>query len=171
MLQLVRRRSVGCVATLSHRRFVVRRLCDLPPLTTTKSGLMYRDVPPLPPSDVPEAMPGSPVAVHYTGRLEDGTVFASAVGAAAWHERTTGCSHQQAPKVRPPAFSCIQSHNNMMAGRLSLQWRQTMTFLIRALVMRDYIPNFRCLPKLLQAKKQAVTGRQSIECSLQLPWT
>ena len=58
-----------------------------------------------------------------------------------------------------------------MAGRLSLQWRQTMTFLIRALVMRDYIPNFRCLPKLLQAKKQAVTGRQSIECSLQLPWT
>jgi len=36
---------------------------------------MYRDVPPPPPEDAEIATPGSPVAVHYTGRLEDGTVF------------------------------------------------------------------------------------------------
>mmetsp|Transcript_17436 Transcript_17436/g.44636 ORF Transcript_17436/g.44636 Transcript_17436/m.44636 type:complete len:175 (+) Transcript_17436:25-549(+) len=49
-------------------------------LTTTPSGLMYRDI------HVPEADNGlktatgmMTVAVHYTGRLEDGTVFDSSL--------------------------------------------------------------------------------------------
>jgi hypothetical protein len=66
------RRCAGGGALLAGAR---RRLCDLPPLITKPSGLMYRDVPPAPPEDAKVAEPGSPVFVHYTGRLEDGTVF------------------------------------------------------------------------------------------------
>jgi len=53
-----------------------RLLCtELPELTTTPSGLMYRDV--FVPDDTATATRGQHVAVHYAGRLEDGTVFDS----------------------------------------------------------------------------------------------
>lgn len=62
---------------------VSRRLCSLPPLTTTESGLMYRDVyVPDTTSDTMRAKAGLPVSVHYTGRLEGGTVFDSSFESA-----------------------------------------------------------------------------------------
>ena len=51
----------------------VRRLCTTP-LTTTRSGLMYRDVHV---TEAAEATRGDTVSVHYTGRLEDGKIFDS----------------------------------------------------------------------------------------------
>ena len=59
----------------------------------------------------------------------------------------------------------------MMAGRLSLQWRQTMTFLIRALVMRDYIPNFWVFTETITSKEAGSNWETKYQCSLQLPWT
>ena len=67
-----------------------RHLCSLPPLTKTASGLMYRDVPPPPPEDAAVATPGLPVFVHYTGRLEDGTIFDSSHNVGAPIEFTLG---------------------------------------------------------------------------------
>lgn len=57
---------------------LLRKLC-VPPLTTTRSGLMYRDVHVPQGSSDATARRGSPVAIHYTGRLEDGTIFDSSV--------------------------------------------------------------------------------------------
>ena len=61
-------------------RTIVRRYCSSNlPLTTTRSGLMYRDVhvPESSDDDAKTATNMVTVAVHYTGRLEDGTVFDS----------------------------------------------------------------------------------------------
>lgn len=45
-------------------------------MTTTASGLQYQD---LAVGEGAEAQPGSPVTVHYTGWLEDGTEFDSSL--------------------------------------------------------------------------------------------
>ena len=57
----------------------LRRFCtESIPLITLKSGLMYRDI--YTPDDNAEiAEPNKLVSVHYTGRLEDGTVFDSSI--------------------------------------------------------------------------------------------
>ena len=55
-----------------------RRMCSPPSLTTTSSGLMYRDI--HVPDDGEVAANGSTVSVDYTGRLEDGNVFDSSSG-------------------------------------------------------------------------------------------
>ena len=53
---------------LSAVRRVARALCtQLPELTTTKSGLMYRDVS-TPEPEAPQPVTGDLVSVHYTGR-------------------------------------------------------------------------------------------------------
>ena len=72
MLRLVSRTAL--------RSSLLRRYCaSLPPLTTTKSGLMFRDVHLSEDSEAKKATNMVQVAVHYTGRLEDGTVFDSSV--------------------------------------------------------------------------------------------
>ena len=63
---------------MRHPPSLARALCSLPPLTTTPSGLMYRDVF-VPASDSAVAASGMSVSVHYTGRLEDGAVFDSSI--------------------------------------------------------------------------------------------
>ena len=51
------------------------RFCSSGVLITTSSGLMYRDVHVPSEAGFKQALDGSTVSVHYTGRLEDGTVF------------------------------------------------------------------------------------------------
>jgi FKBP-type peptidyl-prolyl cis-trans isomerase FkpA len=68
-------------STLLPLRALARGMCSLPPLITKSSGLMYRDILPIPSGE--KAIPARPmwaVAINYTGRLEDGTVFDSSVG-------------------------------------------------------------------------------------------
>ena len=66
-----------------------RSLCAVPELVTTRSGLRYRDVG-TPAADAPVPSTGDTVAVHYTGRLEDGTVFDSSHDRGAPIEFTLG---------------------------------------------------------------------------------
>lgn len=60
----------------SITRESTRRCSSLPELFTTHTGLMYRDVH-LPEAGVAVAERSQHVTVHYTGRLDDGTVFDS----------------------------------------------------------------------------------------------
>ena len=71
---LLRMPSLSTTRRFAPQLSARRLLCtSKPELVTTRSGLMFRDV------SVPEGgrrpSTGDTVRVHYTGRLEDGTVF------------------------------------------------------------------------------------------------
>lgn len=71
--------SFGLPGTGSPGLLFARRLCmKQPELITTHTGLMYRDVH-TPQDGAAIAGRRQMVEVHYTGRLEDGTVFDSSL--------------------------------------------------------------------------------------------
>lgn len=65
-------RSQKLARTLNPFVQHIRRCSALPPLITTRSGLMYRDVHVPDSDDAAIARSQTTVVVHYTGRLEDG---------------------------------------------------------------------------------------------------
>ena len=54
---------------------LARRCCST--FQTSHTGLMMRDMTPLPPEDAVRPARGEEVEVNYVGRLEDGSVFDS----------------------------------------------------------------------------------------------